>query len=186
MSIGLSAATLTTPRLVLRAIRLEDADAFHPIYSDPETMRYWSDKPVKNLEQTLETVRADVEALAQGKGLFWSVCLDGAVIGKCVLFQFSMRNLRAEIGYVLRREFWGKGLMQEALGEVIRHAFEDLGLHRIEADTDPANQGSLKLLGKLGFENEGLFRQRWNVYGEWQDSVMLGLLKPDWQRLSDH
>ncbi|HSM68108.1 MAG TPA: GNAT family protein, partial [Xanthomonadales bacterium] len=62
----------------------------------------------------------------------------------------------------------------------IDHAFNGMGLHRLEADTDPANTGSLRLLERLGFQREGLFRQRWRVYGQWQDSVMLGLLKPDW------
>lgn len=182
MNISLNAKTLRTERLVLRAMRMEDAEDFHHIYADPETMKYWSDRPAVDLEESRQRVREDVEAMAKGKMLFWSVCLDGEVIGKCVLFQFSLKNKRAELGYVMRREFWGQGLMTEALAEVIRHAFEDLDLHRLEADTDPKNRGSLRLLEKLGFEKEGLFRERWFVYDRWQDSVMLGLIKPAWQQ----
>ena len=52
--------------------------------------------------------------------------------------------------------------------------------HRLEADADVDNVPSIALLEKLGFRREGLFPQRWNVYGEWQDSLMLGLLRPDW------
>lgn len=181
MSISLNAKTLRTRRLVLRAMRLEDAGDFHAIYSDPETMKYWSDKPAIDIEESEQRVREDVEAMARGKMLFWSVCFGEEVIGKCVLFQFSMRNKRAELGYVMRRSFWGQGLMTEALAEVIRHAFEDLDLHRLEADTDPKNLASLRLLDKLGFEKEGLFRDRWFVYDQWQDSVMLGLIKPSWE-----
>ena len=68
------------------------------------------------------------------------------------------------------------------MSAMVTFAFDDLGLHRLEADTDPGNTGSLRLLEKLGFRQEGLFRDRWFVYEEWQDSVMLGLLKPDWRR----
>jgi len=66
--------------------------------------------------------------------------------------------------------------MHQALEAVIAFAFDTLNLHRIEADTDTKNAGSLALLEKLGFEREGLFRERWFVYSKWDDSVMLALL----------
>ena len=74
------------------------------------------------------------------------------------------------------RDFWGRGLMSEALAAVLSYAFEDLGMHRIEADVDPDHAASLALLEKFGFIREGILRDRWFVHGEWHDSVMLGLL----------
>jgi RimJ/RimL family protein N-acetyltransferase len=71
--------------------------------------------------------------------------------------------------------------MYQALEAVIDFAFNTLDFHRIEADVDLQNAGSLGLLEKLGFKREGFFRERWYVYNQWQDSVMLGLLKQDWQ-----
>ena len=82
----------------------------------------------------------------------------------------------AEIGFILNREYWGQGLMRQALEAVIDFAFTTLDLHRIEADVDVDNTTSLGLLERLGFKREGLFHDRWYVYEEWQDSVMLGLL----------
>ena len=70
--------------------------------------------------------------------------------------------------------------MYQALEAVIDFAFNTLELHRIEADVDTENAGSLGILEKLGFKREGLFRERWFVYGERQDSVMFGLLKHEW------
>ena len=93
---------------------------------------------------------------------------------------YSAQNRRAEIGYVLNRKFWRQGLMSEAIRGVINFAFSSMNLHRIEADTDGDNLASLTMLEQLGFQREGYFRERWCVYDEWQDSVMLGLLESDW------
>jgi RimJ/RimL family protein N-acetyltransferase len=108
----------------------------------------------------------------------WAVTLkdQDEMIGKCILFQFNQDNHRAEIGYIMNRNYWRRGLMHQALEAVIGFAFNTLNLHRIEADVDPENAGSLGLLEKLGFQREGLFRERWFVFDQWQDSVMLGLI----------
>ena len=101
------------------------------------------------------------------------------MIGKIILFQYHQQNRRAEIGYILNHNYWRRGLMKQALQAVIDFAFTTLELHRIEADVDVDNTASLGLLESLGFEREGLFKERWRVYDEWQDSVMLALLNPD-------
>jgi RimJ/RimL family protein N-acetyltransferase len=85
------------------------------------------------------------------------------------------------VGYILDRRHWNKGYMSEAMARMIDHAFNDLNLNRLEADTDPGNTASLALLERFGFRREGLFRQRWLVHGKWHDSVMLGLLRGDWE-----
>jgi RimJ/RimL family protein N-acetyltransferase len=150
--------------------------------SDPESMKYWCTEPISDLEAAVEALNKDLESDAQGNSMCWAVCLKGEdkMIGKCILFQFSQQNRRAEIGYLLSRDYWRQGLMHQALEAVIDFAFNTLDLHRIEADVDIENAGSLGLLKKLGFKQEGLFKERWFVYGEWQDSAMLGLLKQDW------
>ena len=61
------------------------------------------------------------------------------------------------------------------------HAFGAMSLRRIEADVDPRNLPSLRTLENLGFRREGYLRQRWQVAGELQDSVLMGLLAGDWQ-----
>lgn len=183
MAQALPTRILETARTLLRPLRLEDSEAMYEIYSDPETMEYWSSQPVKSIEGARKLVQADVDWVKQGSAVLWAIAEPSSnkALGKCVLFQFSKENQRAELGYVLNRERWGIGLMTEVMTKVIDFAFDELGLHRLEADTDTLNAGSLALLGKLGFQQEGVFRQRWKVYGEWQDSAMLGLLKPDWE-----
>jgi RimJ/RimL family protein N-acetyltransferase len=72
--------------------------------------------------------------------------------------------------------------MTEALTLLFDFAFETLDFHRLEADADPRNERSLRLLERLGFLREGYFRERYHVAGEIQDSVMLGLLRRDWRQ----
>lgn len=173
---------LSARNLHLRPSKPADAESMFAMLSDPQSMKYWSDQPISDLDAAVEVLNRDLVSDAEGNSMCWAVCLNGQdkMIGKCILFQFSQQNYRAEIGYILNREYWRQGLMFQALEAVIDFAFNTLNLHRIEADVDTQNAGSLGLLEKLGFRREGLLRERWRVYGEWQDSVMLGLLKQDW------
>ena len=182
MSLPPIAPLIDANSIRLRALAEEDADDMHAIYSDAITMEYWGTAPTKNIQETRGMVRRDMKAVASGQAMFWAIELKASakVIGKCTLWQYSENNRRAEVGYVLNREYWGGGLMTDALGAMINYAFSSLDLHRLEADTDDHNAASIALLEKLGFQREGFFRERWHVGGNWQDSVMLGLLRQDW------
>ena len=170
---------LHTRDLRLRPSTLEDAEDLFAMLSDPESMKYWSDPPISDIADAIRILREDIESDAKGNSMCWSVTLHGQdkMIGKCILFNFSQKNHRAEIGYILNRDYWRRGFAQQALEAVIEFAFNTLKLHRIEADVDPENAGSLGILEKLRFEREGLFRDRWYQSGKWVDSVMLGLLR---------
>jgi len=183
MDLSIIPRKLNTRDLHLRPSTLADAEGMFAMLSDPESMKYWCDQPVPDIEGALKALHKDLESDAQGNSMCWAVTLKGQdeMIGKCILFQFSQDNHRAEIGYILNRDYWRRGLMQQALEAVIDFAFNTLKLHRIEADIDTENVGSLGLLENLGFQREGLFRERWFVYNEWQDSVMLGLIRQDWR-----
>jgi RimJ/RimL family protein N-acetyltransferase len=183
MSDPIPSRIIDTKRTRLRPLRIEDSAAMFELYADPEAMKYWSNQPVSDLAGAEKLVQDDIDWVAGGNAVLWAITEHGSdkALGKCVLFQFSKENGRAEIGYALNRSHWGQGLMTEIASAVIDYAFNELDLHRIEADSDTENEGSIGLLEKLGFQHEGMFRQRWRVYGEWQDSAMLGLLKPDWE-----
>ena len=172
---------LNTKDLHLRASKPTDAEGMFAMLSDPESMKYWISPPITELNDAVEALNRDLESDAQGNSVSWALTLHGQdeMIGKCILFQFNQAHHRAEIGFILNRNYWRRGLMSQALEAVIDFAFTTLNLHRIEADVDPDNAGSLGVLEKLGFEREGLFRERWLLNNEWVDSVMLGLVNPD-------
>jgi RimJ/RimL family protein N-acetyltransferase len=176
-------AEFETPRLRLRPLTGGDGKAFFDIFSDPETMQYWSGSPVSDQAEADALLKREFELSGAGNFVTWGITLPqtNRVIGKFTLFQFSEQNRRAEVGYILARRYWGQGYMSEVMHCLIDYSFGALGLHRLEADTDPANTGSLALLKKFGFIPEGLFRQRWLIGGQWMDSVMLGLLREDYR-----
>ena len=86
------------------------------------------------------------------------------------------------MGYALGRAHWGNGYIWEALNALLAYAFEELGMHRIEADVDPRNAASIRTLERLGFVREGYLRERWHVGGEIQDALFYGLLRSDWEK----
>lgn len=93
---------------------------------------------------------------------------------------FHEASRRAEIGYVLAREVWGRGLMHEALSALVALAFQTLNLNRLEADIDPRNTASTNSLARLGFVQEGFLRERWIVGSEVSDTALFGLLRSEW------
>jgi len=172
---------LESERLRLRGLRDGDAAALLAIYGDPLAMRYWSGSPWKDIAQAhahLQRARRDMES---GGALPWAIADSGddGLIGTITLFKLDRDHRRAEIGYVLATRHWGKGLASAALRLVLHHAFDTLRLERVEADTDPRNAPSRRMLERFGFVLEGTLRKRWHVNDEWCDTAFYGLLRED-------
>jgi ribosomal-protein-alanine N-acetyltransferase len=175
--------TLSAPRVVLRWLEQDDVPQLYAVFADPEVMRYWSTAPLTDLAAAGKLL-LDIHDLFRTRTLFqWGIArrADDVVIGTCTLFHLDATHRRAEIGYALGRAHWGQGLMREALAALFGFAFGELGLHRIEADVDPRNEGSIRILEKQGFQREGLLRERYHVGGEVQDALYFGLLRPEWR-----
>lgn len=181
---GLPAIRLNTARLSLRPPATSDVDAVFAIYADPQVARYLSRPPWTETEQAhawLTRMRAEQEQ-ATALQLMLQRDLDDRVIGTCTLFKLDFDNCRAEIGYTLASDYWGHGYMHEAVVAMLDHGFDALKLHRVEADIDPRNEPSARVLDRLGFQKEGRLRQRWQVAGEITDSDIYGLLAPEWRQ----
>lgn len=175
--------TLRGRRIVLRWLTENDLDALFEIFGDPRVARFIGIPRLRDLDDARELLRDIENHFRQGDLLQWGVALaaDDKVVGTCTLADLDRTNRRAEVGFVLGSAYWKRGLMSEALPLLVDHAFGVLDLHRLEADVDPRNEPSLRLLEKLGFRREGFFRERHRVDDEWQDAVMLGLLAAEWE-----
>ncbi|MGN6384581.1 MAG: GNAT family N-acetyltransferase [Dyella sp.] len=174
---------LACDRFSLRLLETHDAADLLAIFGDAEVVRYWSQPPWRGEEDALAMLERDRESFVDGQALRLGIVLrsTGRVVGTLSVFNFSRANRRAEIGYALARVHWGQGLMHEALGLLLGWAFDTLQLHRLEADIDPANEASARSLQRLGFQREGLLRERWIVDGQVSDTVFYGLLAAEWR-----
>lgn len=178
----LTPAVIDTPRLRLRWITTADAAAQFSLFGDPVLRRYGGAAAWTRMEQAEESVTKALRAYEEGESLLLAITLPetGEVIGNTRLYGFHDQNRRCDIGYILAHAHQGKGYMLEALEATLQHAFTALDLNRIEADVDPRNHASYKLLERLGFRKEGYMPERWFVNGEWCDTINYGLLRRYW------
>jgi RimJ/RimL family protein N-acetyltransferase len=176
--------TISTSRLTLRWITNEDVDDLFAIFSNVEVMRYWSTPPLADRDAAVALLNEIHDSFKRQAMLKWGVArkADNRIIGTTTLYNLDFANRRAEVGYALGREYWGRGYMQEALQALLSYCFETLDLRRLEADVDPRNQASIQTLERLGFQREGYLRERWEIAGEIQDALFYGLLRPEWKR----
>ena len=171
----MSDVRVTTERLVLRRMTLEDAPALHIALSDPEAMAYWSTLPHSTLAETEAWVLATIAAVEAGKADEFVLTLAGRTIGKAGLWQGT------EAGVILCRDVWGQGYAAEALSVVFERAFER-DVTSIMVDIDPRNMASLRLFEKLGFRHTGSAKATYKVGEVWTDSLYLALTPADWSR----
>ncbi len=179
----LKQTTLTTERLSLRWLTLDDAEAQFALFSDPEVMRYWSSAPWTDIAQAKAAIAQVLAEYRDNTSLRFAITLrsTGDMIGNIRLYDFVDQNRRCDIGYALTQPHWGKGYLAEAMAAVLDYAFAELDLIRIEADIDPRNDASARLLERMAFQREGMMRERWIVNGEICDTAFYGLLKREWE-----
>ncbi|HEY3911370.1 MAG TPA: GNAT family N-acetyltransferase [Stellaceae bacterium] len=152
-----------TARLILRPIARGDAPAIFAGYAqDPEVVRYLTWRPHQSPTETDAYIARCLATPADQSRTYVLIGrTDGDLIGA-----FDLRRLaphRLEYGYVLARPYWGRGLMTEALCEIVRWAMQQKDIWRIGAVCDVDNPASARVMEKTGLEREGVLR-RWLVH----------------------
>lgn len=165
----------------LRAIVRGDVEAIYRLFSDPDVTRHMSLARLHTLTDA-ERFLASIQEHFRNHSLYqWGISEPGAPLTGTVTFAgLDADNRRAEIGFALLPEARGRGLMTRAVSAALDFGFAQMNLHRVEANVDPDNEPSIRLLQRLGFRREGLLRERWLVAGEARDAVLFGLLAPEW------
>lgn len=175
--------SITTERLSLRWLTPADVPALFAIFGDPEVCRYWS-RPALPDHSAAASLHEEIMHSFAERSLFqWGLAerATDRVVGTCTLASLSAEHRRAEIGFALARSAWGHGYVTEALHALLGFAFGTLALHRVEADVDPRNARSIRVLEAIGFQREGYLRERYHLAGELQDAVLYGLLRREWE-----
>lgn len=170
---------LETTRFYLRKFTLDDKEAIFEIRSNPETMKYIPRPLAVTVEDAAKHIEMIIKKSDDNEGINWAIVEKNSkkVIGIIGLFRLIKESFRAEVGYMLNPNWHNKGIMHEALQEVIRFGFENMKLHSIEAIIDPGNVASGKLLLKNKFRKEASFKQNCFFEGTFYDSEVFSLVK---------
>jgi ribosomal-protein-alanine N-acetyltransferase len=172
---------LTTRRLRLRAPTPEDAADFHGLLSFPEVTRFtnWPDAPART--RVDRSMRWMAKLYRSGKGCAWIIedRRTKRLIGAIRFNSFDKKWKSGVLGYESHPDFWGRGLLTEAVRAVAACGHQHFRLNRIEAWTLPGNPASDRVLEKAGFGYEGTLRQRACFKGRFHDFRMFGRLAGD-------
>jgi len=172
---------LHTPRLALRQILNEDAPEIFFQRSDLRMSKYIGRAPAKSIDEAIEFIGKIQGLEKEGKSITWVLSFphDGKLIGTLCFWNIEPENRRAEIGYGLHPDHWGKGLMHEALDAVLKYGFETMKLHTATANLTPENLASVAVLERHGFVREAYFKERWRHLTEnrFEDAVAYTLFE---------
>jgi ribosomal-protein-alanine N-acetyltransferase len=173
--------SLHTPRLLLREITPDDAEALFGMRSDERVMRYLARPLQQDIGEAIQLIENIRQMYTQNEALTWAICRrenPARLIGTIGFWKMDKANHRTEIGYLLHPDCWGQGLMDEAMQAAIEYCFEVLNFHSIEANTDPENAASGRVLEKHGFLQEAYFRENLCYDGRFLDSRIYSKLNP--------
>lgn len=163
---------IRTDRLLLRAGRWDDLDAMHEIFSNAAAMRWWDRPPHEDIGVTRKCLSSFIEDPLETREEF-ILEFDGVCIGKAGCWR------KAELGYILHPRVWGQGLATEALAAILPRAFARWpDAVRIEAEIDPNNLASRRVLEKLGFYLSGTAEKTLHMGGRWYDSAYYAMPRP--------
>lgn len=173
---------LQTGRLRLRRFTLSDVqDAYTNWLSDPDVafyMRWDAHKDMKQTEEMLSKIISDYEKPNYYR---WAITLGagGEVIGVIGFHIDNESDMVADIAYALGKAYWGRGIVTEALREVLRFGLSDVGLNRIEAYHAVKNPASGKVMKKSGMTYEGRLRQKYKSHAGFEDCDLYAILRSD-------
>lgn len=151
--------TLKTNRLKLRQITEADLENIFRGLSHPEVIKHYG-VSYSTLNDTWEQLEWYAELERTHTGIWWAIISadDQKFCGAIGFNNLSREHKKAELGFWLLPQFWGRGYVQEAMAVVLEHAFQKLHLHRIEAFVETENISSQNTLQKCHFQQEGILR----------------------------
>ena len=171
-------------RVYLSSLTTEDAEAIEININDPEVISGINNPDVHSpylVEHAMLFIGATMLKYETREEFHFGVrLLNGEFIGMCALFNIDNLNRKCEIGYWLGKKHWGNGYAKEAIKLLMGFGFSELSLNKISAKTLVGNARSIKLLGSLGFVNEGTSRKEIFRMDEFLDESNFGILSSEY------
>lgn len=184
VSFPLTIPRLETAHLTLRAVTPADRAAVFALFADPRVAVPTHIAPFAGLAQADALIAGFARRFAAQGGIRWGLTLKGTatLIGTASFSSIDAEMYRARIGYNLAYAHWGRGLATEAVRALVGFGCAPLPLHRIEATTNLDNTGSMRVLAKVGFTQEGILRDYvyWREVGTFYDARLYALLRREY------
>ena len=159
---------------------MADAPEILSLRSNDRVMQFFDREKMRSIGDAEALIELINESLNNNNGITWAITLidePGELIGTIGFWRIIKEHYRTEVGYMHSPDYWGKGMMKEALSAVIHFAFTQIGLHSIEARINPSNAASAGLLETLGFVREAYFREDYHFNGRFLDTTIYSLLQ---------
>ena len=173
----------TRPALELRALAESDArELYALVKANRERLAPWMPwAAAQTLAGTVAFIRHAIDQEQLGDGFQRALVVDGAIAGVAGFHRLDRENLSTSIGYWLGSRYEGAGVMSNAVAELLDHAFDEWGVHRVELRAAPGNRRSRALAERLGFVEEGLLRgaERFAA-DDYRDLVVYSMLAGEW------
>ncbi len=175
---------LRTPRLRLRKLTMRDAPDIYRYSRDPEVARHVLWDAHRSIGDSRAYLRYMLRKYRTHECASWGIELleTGHIIGTIGFMWVQEDNAAAEVGYSLAREYWGRGLMTEALRAVLQYGFDHMQLNRIEAQHETTNPASGAVMRKCHMQHEGTLRSRLFNKGRYVDVELYAILRKDYNR----
>ncbi|OSI26673.1 GNAT family N-acetyltransferase [Bradyrhizobium canariense] len=172
--------TLETERLDLVQIGEDRLADLFEIYSDPKVVFFYGIEPHREKAETLAVIQAAERKFQEGVAIEWGLVLKETrkLIGTVGFNKYKV-GMKGDVGFGLNSGFRKRGFASDALGAAVRYGFDELKLHRIEAEVDPRNQHAQRLLLSNGFLKEGLLRENEFLLNERCSTIVFGRLVTD-------
>jgi ribosomal-protein-alanine N-acetyltransferase len=171
---------LETERLLLRKPEMSDSAQMFKMRSDATAMKYIGKPVQQNESESVKLLEVFFTELEANRGITWAIALKeepAILIGTIGFWRMIPEHHRAEIGYMLLPEHFGKGYITEAIKTTLEYGFNNMKLHSVEAHIDPENIGSSSVLVKNGFVKEAHFKENFYDKGEFRDSAIYSRLQ---------
>ncbi|MGI5259537.1 GNAT family N-acetyltransferase [Streptomyces angustmyceticus] len=180
---------IRTERLDLRPVTPDDLPAIHAYQRRPEVCRYlyWGPLDEAGSRASVAAKAARTTLRESGDLLQLAVVVreSNTLVGDVTFVWRSGEHRQGGIGYVFHPDHAGHGYATEASRALLELGFEELHLHRIQAELDGRNTASARLLERLGMRREGHLRENEFLDGEWADEVVYAMLAREWRAQRD-
>lgn len=171
---------LESKRLSFRDVRNSDAEELFYMRNNDLVMEFLDTNKFKTINEAEEFIHNIIASFNNKESINWIIedKKSNQIAGYFGYWRLDKKNCRAELGYALKPEFWGIGIMSETFEVLLDFAFNCLQVHSIEGNVNPRNENSIKVLEKFGFKKEAHFKENFLFNGKFLDSIIYSLIEP--------